>query len=77
MSCRIKYFREKNQADETRRFLNMRGIKSYLRERTASTVAAGEESFGVDVFVLRDEDVEEAHQLLLYEFGGTWGESTK
>ncbi len=74
MSCRIKFFRDGTQAKETRQFLNMRGIKSYLRERSPSTVAPGEEPFGVDVFVLRDEDLEEARQLLNYEFGSGWGE---
>lgn len=74
MSSRVKFFREHLQANETRQFLNTRGIKSYLRERTPTTVALGEAPFGFDVFVLRDEDVEEAKQLLLYEFGGTWGD---
>ncbi len=74
MSCRIKFFRDVTQAKETRQFLNTRGIKSYLRERSPSTVLPGEEPFGVDVFVLRDEDIEEARQLLNYEFGGGWGE---
>ena len=76
MSSRIKFFRDVSQAMETHKFLNMRGIKSYLRERSPSTVAAGEEPYGADVFVLRDEDVEEARQLVLFEFGGKWGETT-
>jgi hypothetical protein len=74
MSSRVKFFRDGTQAHETRQFLNTRGIKSYLRERSPSTVKPGEEPFGFDVFVLRDEDVEEACQLLLYEFGSSWGE---
>ena len=76
MSSRIKFFRDVTQAMETHKFLNMRGIKSYLRERSPSTVAPSEEPYGADVFVLRDEDVEEARQLVLFEFGGTWGETT-
>lgn len=75
MSSRIKFFRENMQAQETRQFLNTHGIKSYLRERTPTTVKQGEDPFGFDVFVLRDEDVEEARQLLLYEFGNNWGEA--
>ncbi len=75
MSSRVKFFRDSVQANETRRFLNTRGIKSYLRERTPTTVSPGEEPFGYDVFVLRDEDVDEARQLLLYEFGNNWGET--
>ena len=76
MSSRIKFFKDVAQAMETHKFLNMHGIKSYLRERSPSTVASGEEPFGADVFVLRDEDVEEARQLVLFEFGSTWGETT-
>lgn len=75
MSCRIKFFRDVSQAIETHKFLNMRGIKSYLRERSPSTVAQGEEPYGADVFVLRDDDAEEARQLVSFEFGGTWGET--
>lgn len=75
MSSRVKFFRESVQAHETREFLNMRGIKSYLRERTPTTVEQGENPFGYDVFVLREEDVEEAKQLLLYEYGTDWGEA--
>ncbi len=75
MSIRIKYFREVEQAKETRQFLNTRGIKNYLRERTSTTVAQGEDPYGVDLFVLRDEDAEDARQLLLYEYGGGWGEA--
>ncbi len=75
MSSRVKFFRESTQAHETRQFLNTRGIKSYIRERTPTTVAKGEDPFGYDVFVLREEDVAEAKQILLYEFGGSWGET--
>jgi hypothetical protein len=77
MSGRIKFFREREQANETRQFLNTRGIKSYTRERTPSTVTPGEAPYGYDVLVLRDEDVEEARQLLDYEYGCDWGESPK
>ncbi len=77
MSGRIKFFREREQANETRQFLNTRGIKTYTRERTPSTVMPGEEAYGYDVLVLRDEDVEEARQLLDYEFGCEWGEAPK
>jgi hypothetical protein len=76
MGCRIRFFRDGNQARETRQFLNTRGVKSYLRERTPSTVVPGEEPFGFDVFVLREDDIEEARLLLSYEFGSTWGETT-
>jgi hypothetical protein len=74
MSTRIKFFRESVQAQETRQFLSTHGIKSYLRERSASTVAPGEEAFGYDLYALRDEDIPEARQLLEYEFGSQWGE---
>lgn len=77
MSGRIKFFRDREQANETRQFLNTHGIKSYTRERTPSTVMPGEEPFGFDLLVLREEDVEEAHQLLDYEYGHDWGEPPK
>ncbi len=76
MSCRIRFFRDGKQAKETRQFLNGRGIKSYLRERSPSTVVPGEEPYGFDVFILCDDDVDEARQLLDYEFGRGWGETT-
>ncbi len=76
MSSRIKFFRENTQAQETRQFLSTHRIKSYLRERTPMTAKQGEDPFGFDLFVLRDEDTEEARQLLLYEFGNDWGEAT-
>ena len=75
MTCRSKFFRDGKQAKETRQFLNTRGIKSYLRERSPSTVTPGEEPFGFDVFILKDEDIDEARQLLSYEFGAGWGET--
>jgi hypothetical protein len=75
MSARIKFFRDGIQARETRQFLNGRGIKSYIRERTPTTVAPGEEPYGYDLYVLRDDDLDKARQLLLYEFGNGWGET--
>ena len=36
MSSRIKFFKDVAQAIKTHKFLNMRGIKSYLRERSPS-----------------------------------------
>ena len=63
------------QAYETRQFLNTRGIKSYLRTRSPLTVLPREEPYGFDLFVLRDDDVDEARQLLSYEFGASWGEA--
>ena len=77
MSTRIKFFRNELELRETFRFLNSHGIKTYIRNRTPSTVAPGEEAFGFDLFVLRDADVEEARQLLDYEFGSQYGETTE
>jgi hypothetical protein len=77
MSGRIKFFRDREQANETRQFLNIRGIKNYTRERTPTTVMPGEEPYGYDLLVLRDEDMEEARQLLDYEYGHDWGEPPK
>ncbi|GEM_PF-4473327 len=74
MSTRIKFFRDGGQAQETRQFFNTHGIKTYLRERSPSTVTPGEETFGTDLFVLREDDVAEAKQLLDYEFGRCWGD---
>ena len=74
MSTRIKFFRDGNQAIETRQFLSTQGIKSYIRERSSSRVTFGQESFGYDLFALRDEDIREARQLLDYEYGASWGD---
>ena len=76
MANRIKFFRNKEQIGETERFLNTRGIKCFIRERSPGTVASGEEPFGFDLFILRDEDVETAKEVLDGEFGHEWGEAT-
>ncbi|OGZ05052.1 MAG: hypothetical protein A3C13_01830 [Candidatus Lloydbacteria bacterium RIFCSPHIGHO2_02_FULL_50_11] len=60
--------------EETQRYLNMHGIKCFTRERSPSTVSTNEELFGFDLFILRDEDVDTAKEMLEYEFGGDWGE---
>lgn len=77
MSTRIKFFRNEAELKETFRFLSSHGIKAYTRTRTPSTVTPGEEPFGFDLFVLRDDDVAEARQLLDYEFGAQYGETAK
>jgi hypothetical protein len=74
MSTRIRFFRTEEQARDTRQYLSAHGIKSYLRDRTSTKLAPGEEAFGFDLFALKDEDVETARQLLDYEFGKNWGE---
>ncbi len=75
MSTRIKFFRERDQVHNTHQFLNTRGIKSYIRERAPSTTAQGEEPYGFDLYALRDEDVDEARQIIAFEFGSGWGEN--
>ena len=75
MSSRIRFFRESDPAKTTREFLTNHNIKNFIRERSLSTVAAGEEPYGFDVFILRDEDLAEAWKLLEYEFGKQWGET--
>lgn len=77
MSCHIRFFRNIDQAKETQQFLNTRGIKSFLRERSPATVEPGEEPFGFDVYVLREDDIEEARLLLGYEYGEGWGEKVE
>ena len=74
MSSRVRFFREIESAKMTREFLTTHNIKNFIRERSPSTVAPGEEPYGFDVFVLRDEDLTEAWKLLAYEFGKDWGE---
>jgi hypothetical protein len=72
MSTRIKIFREETQLIETRQYLSGRGIKTYSRNRT---VQDGDGTpTGYDLFVLHDDDAEEARSLLEYEFGKSWGE---
>ena len=75
MSGRIKFFRDAGQARETHQFLNTHGIKSYTRERNQTNTQQGEEAFGVDLFVLKEDDVPEAKQLLDYTYGVAWGEN--
>lgn len=75
MSNKIRFFREAEKAQATREFLIGHNIKSFIRARTPSTVKEGEDPYGFDIFVLRDEDVVEALRLLKYEFGSSWGET--
>jgi len=74
MSSRIRFFREPERAKATREFLIGHGIKTFIRERSPSTVQEGEEPYGFDIYILRDEDLAEAWKLLDYEFGKSWGE---
>jgi hypothetical protein len=45
--------------------------------RNASNTASGEECYGCDLFVLRDDDLENAKMILEYEFGSGWGEGVR
>lgn len=75
MSTRIKFFREADQARDTRQFLITHGIKSFIRNRAGGKSETSGDTFGFDLFALREEDVEEARTLLDYEFGPGWGEN--
>lgn len=75
MSSRIRFFHERESAQETHEFLNMHGIKSFIRERTPSTVQPDEVPYGFDIFILRDEDLAEAWKLLDYEYGKSFGDT--
>lgn len=75
MSSRIRFFREAEPAKLTREFLTSHNIKNFIRERSPSTVTQGEEPYGFDIFILRDEDLADAWKLLAYEFGNDWGET--
>lgn len=74
MAARIKFFYRKGQVEETQRFLNTHGIKCFTRARSSLNASPGEEPFGFDLFILRDEDVDTAKELLNYEYGSEWGE---
>ena len=74
MAARIKFFRDRVQAQETLRFLNAHRIRGFVRERLPSTATPDQELFGFDLFVLRDDDVDNAKKLLSYEYGNEWGE---
>ena len=76
MSARIRFFRDFKQAHETQEFLITHNIKSYLCKRTPETTIKGEDPYGFDVFVLREDDVKDAHQILDFEYGSEWGERT-
>ena len=73
MSVRIKYFKDARQANESRQCLANHSIKSFLREREAPR--PHDPPVGFELFVLRDEDGDEAKQLLDYEYGTSWGET--
>jgi predicted nucleotidyltransferase len=73
MSTPIKFFREREQAETTQRFLSEHTIKTFLRERGGESKQTNEQVFGYDLFVLREDDVDEAKQLVSYEFGSSWG----
>lgn len=74
MSAPLKFFRDKEHAETTQRFLSERGIKSFIRERSGQQSSPNEEAFGYDLFALKDEDIEEARQLIAFEFGSVWGQ---
>ena len=75
MSTRIKFFRDGRQANESRQFLANHGIKTFMRDREGPH--PHDPPVGFELFILRDEDTEEARHLLDYEFGSTWGEEVK
>lgn len=76
MTARLKYFRQREQLLETQRFLNGHNIKSYVREHKREKPEEEAAPIGYDLYILRDEDVEDAKKLLDYEFGTEWGEAT-
>lgn len=53
----------------------MRGLKTYICNRSKGGAHGSGPATGFDLFALRDEDVAEARQLLEYEFGTEWGEN--
>ncbi len=59
---------------ETQKFLNARNIKCFVREHKRDAAERDATPSGFDLFVLRDEDVDEARKLLEYEYGNEWGE---
>ncbi len=73
MSVLIKYFVREIQANETRQALANHNIKTFLRERRGAH--PHDPPKGHELFVLRDDDVEEARKLIEYEFGVDWGET--
>lgn len=75
MSARIKFFRENNQAWEAHQVLGNHSIKSYIRERANVVVNGQEVALGYDLYVLKDDDVENARNIIDYELGSGWGEN--
>lgn len=73
MSVKIKYFLKEMQANETRQSLANHNIKTFLREHAGPH--PHDPPRGFELFVLRDDDVEEARKLIEYEFGTDWGET--
>lgn len=64
MGTLIKFCKMLDEAQYTQQFLLEHSIKSYVRERDPEEVAPGEDPYGFDVFVLRDDDLAEAKELL-------------
>lgn len=75
MTTRIKFFRDGRQASESRQFLSNHEIKTFLRDREGAH--PHDPPAGFELFVLRDDDVEEARKLIDYEYGESWGENAK
>lgn len=76
MAVRIKFFFQNEEALATHEYLNGRGIRTFLRERSqADTVRDNGVPFGFDLFVLNDSEEAMALTAIEYEFGSDWGKS--
>ena len=73
MSVRIKFFKDSRQMNESRQFLANHNIKTFLREREGAH--PHDPPVGFELFILRDDDAEEARKLMDYEYGESWGET--
>jgi len=77
MSTRIKFFRDETPLRATQKLLQSHGIKCYTCTRTPGNTPSGEDPYGFDLYVLRDEDAEDARRILDYEFGTEYGETIR
>lgn len=77
MSTRIAFFMQEGEAKATHAFLNSRGVKTFTRSRGGANAQTeeGESPYGFDLFVLSDEEADDAIALIEYEFGKEWGEA--
>lgn len=68
MSIHIRLFRERSLAEAAQQYLSDHSIKTFIRMRDSDDEDE-HAPYGFDLFVLREEDAEDARMMLNYEYG--------